>query len=89
MTLWRIRTTVDDRPGFLALLGDDCEVTWQPNGSAPEGNRGGVIVLADPLGGNLVVRRSGPSFTPAEYARAHALVRLAGLVGEPVQGSNR
>jgi hypothetical protein len=76
---------------LLALLGHECVITSQPDGTAPDGTapdgcRGGVLVLS---GGRLLVRRREPAFTPAEYARAHALLRIAGLVGEPAQGSNR
>jgi GNAT superfamily N-acetyltransferase len=171
MTLWRIRATVDDRPGFLAVLAaslalrsvnilsvqvhateagavddflvdapdglseDDlraavvkgrgrdpwvrradahglvdpptrlielatrlvCEgeelasalttllgevlVTWRPE-PAPErdGFTDHAMLLPDPAGGTLQVRRLEPSFTPGEYARAHALINLAAAV---------
>jgi hypothetical protein len=58
--------------GLLALLGD-CTVT---RGRAETAGRN-VMVLADPAGGAIVVRREAPAFTPAEYARAHALVEVA------------
>jgi hypothetical protein len=35
------------------------------------------MVLADPAGGTLVARREEPAFTPAEFARAQALVQVA------------
>jgi hypothetical protein len=38
-----------------------------------------VMVLADPAGGTLVVRREAPAFTPAEFARAQALVQVAAV----------
>jgi hypothetical protein len=38
-----------------------------------------VMVLADQAGGALVVRREAPAFTPAEFARAHALVQVAAV----------
>jgi UTP:GlnB (protein PII) uridylyltransferase len=60
-----------------ALLGD-CEIS---RGRAGANTRVGctadVMVLTDPAGGALVIRREGPSFTPAEFARAHALVEVA------------
>ena len=77
------------RAVLLALLGEECEVTWRSGGAPTAGTRAGVMVLADPHGGHLLVRRAEPAFTPAEYARAHALVRLAGLVSRPTQESNR
>lgn len=36
-----------------------------------------LIQLADPRGGTLLVERDAPPFTPAEYARARALVDVA------------
>jgi ribosomal protein S18 acetylase RimI-like enzyme len=63
-----------------ALLGVD-EVTWRP---APAGARPGIgdatMLLAEPGGGSFALRRAAPSFTPAEYARAQALVELAATV---------
>ncbi|MEV0810122.1 GNAT family N-acetyltransferase [Micromonospora sp. NPDC050200] len=60
-----------------AVLGAD-EVSWRP---APAGPHGGVgaatMLLPDPAGGSYELRRRAPSFTPAEYARAQALVELA------------
>ncbi|TCB92163.1 GNAT family N-acetyltransferase [Micromonospora zingiberis] len=60
-----------------ALLGAD-EVTWRP---APDVIRSGIddvtMLLADPNGGAYHLRRVAPSFTPAEYARAQALLELA------------
>lgn len=59
------------------LLGADT-VTWRP---VPAGARAGIgaarMLLADPSGGSYELRRAAPSFTPAEYARAQALVELA------------
>jgi predicted N-acetyltransferase YhbS len=62
------------------LLGADA-VTWRPTPAVP---LGGVdettMLLADPAGGSYELRRREPSFTPAEYARAQALVELAATV---------
>lgn len=62
------------------LLGAD-QVTWRP---APRqqrpGRRAETMHLTDPAGGSYEVARSAPSFTPAEYARAQALVDLAAAV---------
>ena len=99
---------------LVALLGD-CEVTWRPapvvttppqgvsmdtplTGSAPavevepqappSGGPGPIgapalmptmLQLTDPAGGTLVVHRIEPTFTPAEFARAQALVELAAV----------
>ncbi|MEQ4305727.1 GNAT family N-acetyltransferase [Plantactinospora sp. B6F1] len=73
-------------PGALdeslrSLLGAD-SVTWRPVVAGPTGaERGsGAMRLPDPYGGSFEVHRAAPSFTPAEYARARALVELAGAV---------
>jgi hypothetical protein len=58
-----------------ALLGG-CEITHGGTDSRP-GLAGSVMVLADPAGGTLVARREEPAFTPAEFARAQALVQVA------------
>lgn len=63
------------------LLGAD-EVTWRPTPGGPLGGVGATtMLLADPSGGSYTLRRREPSFTPAEYARAQALVALAAVAG--------
>lgn len=58
------------------------EVSWRPTpGGAGYGVAGRTMRLPDPAGGCYVVQRDGPSFTPAEYARAQALVDLAATAG--------
>jgi hypothetical protein len=69
--------------GLVALLGDG-EITHVADGRP--GVSANVMVLADPAGGVLVVRREGPAFTPAEFARAHALVQVA-AAGRAVDSS--
>lgn len=72
---------------LVALLGD-CRIAWQPGLSRTHpslierewGGGGGPIRLPDPNGGTLLVERAEPPLTPAEFARAHALVDLAGIV---------
>lgn len=63
-----------------ALLGAD-PVSWRP---VPAGVRSGIhgrtMLLADPGGGSFELHRAAPDFTPAEYARAQALVELAATV---------
>jgi predicted N-acetyltransferase YhbS len=62
------------------LLGADA-VTWRPTPAAqPGGVDDTTMLLADPAGGSYELRRQEPSFTPAEYARAQALVELAATV---------
>ncbi|MGI5153154.1 GNAT family N-acetyltransferase [Plantactinospora sp. CA-294935] len=64
-----------------SLLNAD-SVTWRPvvSGPAGPGHGAGTMRLPDPYGGSFEVLRTAPSFTPAEYARAQALVDLAGAV---------
>jgi hypothetical protein len=59
--------------GLLSLLGD-CDIS---HSATPVGSGPGTMTLADPAGGTIVVRRAAPAFTPAEFARAHALVQVA------------
>ncbi|NES28221.1 GNAT family N-acetyltransferase [Micromonospora terminaliae] len=62
------------------LLGADA-VTWRPTAAAPPGGVDDTtMLLADPAGGSYELRRREPTFTPAEYARAQALVELAATV---------
>lgn len=63
-----------------ALLGAD-SVSWRPASTGVErGITGTSMSLADPAGGSFALRRAAPAFTPAEYARAQALVELAATV---------
>ncbi|WP_328461095.1 GNAT family N-acetyltransferase [Actinoplanes sp. NBC_00393] len=65
----------------LAALLDATEVRWRPAATADlPGFHGGRMTLADPAGGAYEVLRALPAFTPAEYARAQALVEVAGAV---------
>ncbi|MBP1781735.1 ribosomal protein S18 acetylase RimI-like enzyme [Micromonospora sp. HB375] len=62
------------------LLGADT-VTWRPTpATAPGGVGGTTMALADPSGGAYELCRREPSFTPAEYARAQAVVELAAML---------
>ena len=60
--------------GLVALLGE-CDVTRVTD--SPTAVSATVMALADPAGGTIIVRRDEPAFTPAEFARAHALVQVA------------
>jgi len=65
---------------LISLL-DATEVRWRPE--PPAGRPGfdeGRMRLADPTGGWFEVLRLRPAFTPAEFARARALVEVAGTV---------
>ena len=72
-----VRDGDDLGTALTALLGDVL-VTRRPE-LAPEAPGYGthVLHLPDPAGGTVEVRRLEPPFTPAEYARASALVELA------------
>ncbi|SNY49678.1 GNAT family N-acetyltransferase [Paractinoplanes atraurantiacus] len=62
---------------LVALL-DATEVRWRPEPlSGGPGHDAERMRLADPAGGSLEVLRTAPAFTPAEYARAQALVELS------------
>ncbi|MFI6762250.1 GNAT family N-acetyltransferase [Micromonospora sp. NPDC050417] len=62
------------------LLGADT-VTWRPAPGQDRPRAGAETMrLADPAGGSYEVLRAAPMFTPAEYARAQALVDLAANV---------
>ena len=61
----------------LRALLDADEVTWRPDSPTRPGMRADAMALPDPTGGRYDVRRSAPDFTPAEYARAQALVDVA------------
>lgn len=65
----------------LAALMGDCTVRWRPD-EVPtwQGFTDSAMALPDPSGGTLYVDRDLPPFTPAEYARANALVDLAVVV---------
>jgi RimJ/RimL family protein N-acetyltransferase len=65
----------------LCVLLDDAEVTWRATAGAPRpGFAPAGMSLVDPAGGSYEVVRAGPGFTPAEFARAQALVEVAGAV---------
>jgi hypothetical protein len=75
-----VRDGTDLGGALTALLGDAL-VTWRPE-PAPEvpGYTAHAMHLPHPAGGMLEVRRLEPPFTPAEFARAAALVELAGAL---------
>jgi GNAT superfamily N-acetyltransferase len=65
-----------------ALLGAET-VTWRPvpaDGGGATGVDGTRMRLGDGTGGLFDLSRAAPDFTPAEYARAQALVELATTV---------
>ena len=67
---------------IAALLGD-CDISWRADTSTgAEGYTATGMQLQDPAGGMLYIRRQAPAFTPAEYARARALVGVARVAGK-------
>jgi GNAT superfamily N-acetyltransferase len=82
----RVARDPEELAAALALLlgegeSELCQVSWRPDATATRaGFAAGEMALPDPAGGTLHVRRLEPPFTPAEYARAHALVDLAATV---------
>jgi hypothetical protein len=64
----------------LASLLGDCDISWRADTSTgAQGYTATGMQLQDPAGGTLYVHRPAPTFTPAEYARAQALVGLAAV----------
>jgi GNAT superfamily N-acetyltransferase len=65
----------------LSVLLDAADVTWRAVAGAPQpGFASSSMSLVDPAGGTYEVVRAKPAFTPAEYARAQALVEVAGAI---------
>jgi GNAT superfamily N-acetyltransferase len=53
-------------------------VRWRPEGAVVHnGFTGSRMTLVDPAGGSYELLRHAPAFTPAEYARAQALVEIS------------
>jgi GNAT superfamily N-acetyltransferase len=61
----------------------DGRVGWQPGGVAEFGVTGSRMLVPAPGGGAWRVERGAPDFTPAEYARAQALLAVASAAGAP------
>jgi GNAT superfamily N-acetyltransferase len=65
----------------LGALLDAGDVRWRPDQPAQRpGLAHGRMTLTDPAGGAYEVVRGAPAFTPAEYARAQALMEVSGAV---------
>jgi GNAT superfamily N-acetyltransferase len=77
----RLVTDPDALGETLGALLDATDVRWRLDRPAERpGFAGGRMTLADPAGGSYEVERGAPAFTPAEYARAQALVEVSGAV---------
>jgi len=75
-TVARIMAGGAGLPEALRVVLGVRELSWSPGEPTAEGLDGATLRLADPEGGTLELRRDGPAFTPAEFARARALVDL-------------
>ena len=65
----------------LVTLLDAAEARWRPEGTVVlHGFDEERMTLIDPSGGTYEVLRPAPAFTPAEYARAQALVEVSGAL---------
>ncbi|HET6533855.1 MAG TPA: GNAT family N-acetyltransferase [Actinoplanes sp.] len=64
----------------LGTLLDATEVRWRPRDAAGHGLSGPRMTLQDPAGGSYQVIRRAPAFTPAEFARAQAMVEVGGAL---------
>jgi GNAT superfamily N-acetyltransferase len=61
----------------LVTLLDAAQASWRPEGTVVlHGYDEQRMTLTDPAGGSYEVVRPAPAFTPAEYARAQALVEV-------------
>ncbi len=82
----RVARDPDELAAALALLlgegeSDLCRVHWRADDTTTRaGFTATTMALPDPAGGTIHVERAEPPFTPAEYARAHALVDLAATI---------
>ncbi|HEY0450311.1 GNAT family N-acetyltransferase [Actinophytocola sp.] len=74
-----------DLPRSMRTLLGDCELRWEATGEPSEGPDGTTLRLADPEGGLLTVSRPEPAFTPAEFARARALLDLDRVLAERIR----
>jgi methylglyoxal synthase/L-amino acid N-acyltransferase YncA len=75
----RLVRSPDDLPGVLISLLPGAQLVWRAE--APAGHEDNLTEfwLADPTGGGYLLTRPPAPFTPAERARAYAMVDLATL----------
>lgn len=85
----RLVRAPDELPAALGGLLGEVLVTWRPERCPAAAFTEGLVTLPDPEGGTIEVRRLDPPFTPAEFARAHALVELAGTLTRQAQTSGQ
>jgi GNAT superfamily N-acetyltransferase len=77
----RLVTDPDALGEALGALLDANDVRWHPDQQDERPSFADErMTLTDPAGGAYEVVRGAPAFTPAEYARAQALVEMSGAV---------
>jgi methylglyoxal synthase/RimJ/RimL family protein N-acetyltransferase len=76
----RLVRTPDDLPAVLTSLLPGASLAWRAE--APEGydDTSTLLWLTDPSGGGFLLSRPSAPFTPAERARAYAMLDVATLV---------
>jgi ribosomal protein S18 acetylase RimI-like enzyme len=79
--LWHPVATVLLRPADTVLWHSEATASRRPESAGPGfGFDESKMVLSDPAGGCFEVLRAAPAFTPAEFARAQALVEVSGAL---------
>ncbi|GAA1746421.1 GNAT family N-acetyltransferase [Luedemannella helvata] len=73
----RLLRNPDDLPTALAELLGGAQISWRPEEPGGVGDTATQLWLDDPTGGGFLASRPTAPFTPAESARAHALVDVA------------
>lgn len=73
----RLLRSPDDLPTALAELLGGAQIAWRPEEPGGTAEDPTQLWLDDPTGGGFLASRPTAPFTPAESARAHALVDVA------------
>lgn len=73
----RVVRTPEDLPAALTSLLPGADLRWRPEPPAGHAENPAQLWLADPTGGGYLLSRPDAPFTPAESARAHAMIDLA------------
>lgn len=75
----RLLRSPDDLPTVLTSLLPGAEVTWRADEPPTTADDPSQLWLTDPAGGGYLLSRPAAPFTPAERARAYAMVDIAVL----------
>lgn len=73
----RLVRTSDDLPAVLTSLLPGAQLTWRADPPADHEDNPEQLWLADPHGGGFLLTRPSIPFTPAERARAYAMIDLS------------